>query len=103
MAHITPIRTEADHKAALVRIDALMDAREDELLRSEAEPVEVSLGLSEWQRGQDWPAVYQSADLDLYEDKKRRKLARDSDRIAERMPIRLFPRARRVRRRVAGS
>lgn len=26
MAHITPIRTEADHKAALARIDALMDA-----------------------------------------------------------------------------
>jgi len=26
MAHITPIRTEADHKAALERIDALMDA-----------------------------------------------------------------------------
>ena len=26
MAHIIPIRTEADHKAALGRIDALMDA-----------------------------------------------------------------------------
>jgi HTH-type transcriptional regulator / antitoxin HigA len=26
MAHITPIRTEADHKTALARIDALMDA-----------------------------------------------------------------------------
>lgn len=26
MARITPIRTEADHKAALARIDALMDA-----------------------------------------------------------------------------
>ena len=27
MAQITPIRTEADHKAALARIDALMDAQ----------------------------------------------------------------------------
>ena len=27
MAHITPIRTEADHKAALARMDALMDAQ----------------------------------------------------------------------------
>ncbi len=27
MARITPIRTEADHKAALARIDALMDAQ----------------------------------------------------------------------------
>jgi len=26
MARIMPIRTEADHKAALARIDALMDA-----------------------------------------------------------------------------
>ena len=26
MTRITPIRTEADHKAALARIDALMDA-----------------------------------------------------------------------------
>lgn len=29
MAHITPIRTEADHKATLARIDALMDAGAD--------------------------------------------------------------------------
>jgi len=26
MAHITPIRTEADHKAAMARINMLMDA-----------------------------------------------------------------------------
>ena len=63
------------------------------------EPVEVSVGLSEWHAGQDWQGVYQSADIDLYEDKRRRKLARRS----ERAPIRLFPRSAAVRRRVAGS
>jgi PleD family two-component response regulator len=67
------------------------------------EAVEVSVGLSEWRRGQDWQAVYQSADIDLYEDKKQRKLARRGDRRGERPPIRLFPRAGGVRRRVAGS
>ena len=66
------------------------------------EAVEVSVGLSEWRRGQDWQAVYQNADLDLYEDKKRRKLARRSERGSERPPVRLFPRAG-VKRRVVGS
>jgi diguanylate cyclase (GGDEF)-like protein len=84
-----------------VRLKAAV--REMSLGAKSIEPVEVSVGLSEWQRAQDWPAVYQNADLDLYEDKKRRKLARRSDRVGERMPIRLFPRAGGVRRRVAGS
>jgi PleD family two-component response regulator len=77
--------------------------REMSLGAKSIEAVEVSVGLSEWRRGQDWQAVYQSADMDLYEDKKRRKLARRSERGVERAPIRLFPRAAAVRRRVAGS
>jgi len=77
--------------------------REMSLGAKSIEPVEVSVGLSEWKAAQDWQALYQNADLDLYEDKKRRKLARRSERVGERIPIRLFPRAGGVRRRVAGS
>jgi len=38
--------------------------------------VEVSVGISAWRPGQDWQAVYQAADGDLYEDKRRRKTVR---------------------------
>jgi diguanylate cyclase (GGDEF)-like protein len=68
-----------------------------------AEPVEVSIGLSAWRPGQDWQGVYQSADMDLYEDKRRRKLARRTDVRIERSPSRLFSPGGRVKRRVAGS
>jgi diguanylate cyclase (GGDEF)-like protein len=77
--------------------------REMSLGAKSVEAVEVSVGLSELRPSQDWQAVYQSADVDLYEDKKRRKLARRSERVGERMPMRLFPRSGGVRRRVAGS
>jgi len=40
------------------------------------EPVEVSVGAAAWRPGQDWQALYQVADSDLYEDKRRRKSAR---------------------------
>jgi len=68
-----------------------------------AEGVEVSIGLSAWRPGQDWQGVYQSADMDLYEDKKRRKLARRIDTRNERAPASFFSRSGRVKRRVAGS
>jgi diguanylate cyclase (GGDEF)-like protein len=68
-----------------------------------AEPVEVSIGLSAWRPGQDWQGVYQSADMDLYEDTRRRKLARRTDVRIERSPSRLFSPGGRVKRRVAGS
>ena len=42
------------------------------------EPVEVSTGIAAWGAGQDWQAVYQSADIDLYEDKRRRRTVRRS-------------------------
>src|SRR5438445_2256023 len=38
--------------------------------------VDVSVGISAWRAGQDWQAVYQAADSDLYEDKRRRKTVR---------------------------
>ena len=66
--------------------------------------VEVSVGLAAWHPEQDWQAVYETADMDLYEDKKRRKLARRSDRRSHvPMPVRLYGRAGGIRRRVVGS
>jgi len=35
-------------------------------------------GIAAWGAGQDWQAVYQSADIDLYEDKRRRRTVRRS-------------------------
>jgi diguanylate cyclase (GGDEF)-like protein len=77
--------------------------REMSLGAKTMEAVEVSVGLSAWSHGQDWQAVYQGADIDLYEDKRQRKLARRGERAGERTPIRLFPRVTGVKRRVAGS
>jgi len=65
------------------------------------EQVEVSVGIAAWQPGQDWQAVYQSADDDLYEEKKRRKTLgrwREEDRSAQ---IRIVGRS--TRRRASGA
>jgi diguanylate cyclase (GGDEF)-like protein len=64
------------------------------------EAVEVSIGIAAWRPGQDWQTVYQEADNDLYEDKRRRKTVRrwnDEDRPA----IRLL--GRTGRRKVSGA
>jgi PleD family two-component response regulator len=66
------------------------------------EAVEVSVGLAAWQPGQDWEAVDQVADADLYTDKRRHKAARRSEPEPERPAIRLLGRGG-GRRRVAGS
>jgi HTH-type transcriptional regulator/antitoxin HigA len=52
MARITPIRTEADHKAALARIDALMDAVVDS---PEAEELSVLADLVEAYEAKHFP------------------------------------------------
>ena len=65
-----------------------------------AEPVRVSVGLGAWGPGQEWQAVYQAADSDLYEDKRLRKTIRGMS-SEERPIIRLL--GRTGRRRVAGS
>jgi diguanylate cyclase (GGDEF)-like protein len=65
------------------------------------EPVEVSVGAAAWRPGQDWQALYQVADGDLYEDKRRRKTAPRLTAEAERPAIRLLGRS--GRRRVAGG
>lgn len=62
--------------------------------------VGVSVGLAAWRPGQDWQGVYQVADADLYEDKRRHKVARRWVE-PERPAIRLLGRG--GRRKVAGA
>jgi diguanylate cyclase (GGDEF)-like protein len=76
--------------------------RDTSLGAKSTELVEVSVGLAAWQQGQDWPTVYQIADMDLYENKRLRRLSRQ-DIVTERPPLRLLPRGRAIRHRVAGS
>src|SRR5688572_15674975 len=52
MAHVTPIRTESDHKAALARIDALMNAVPDS---REAEELAVLADLVEAYESKHFP------------------------------------------------
>jgi diguanylate cyclase (GGDEF)-like protein len=66
------------------------------------EPIEVSVGLAAWRPGQDWQAVDQVADADLYADKRRHKAVRRLEPEPERPTIRLLGRGG-GRRRVAGS
>jgi len=65
------------------------------------EHVEVSLGIAAWRRGDDWQAVYQAADADLYEDKRRRKTVRRWQQ-EDQATIRITGRAG-GRRRVSGA
>jgi diguanylate cyclase (GGDEF)-like protein len=64
------------------------------------EHVEVSVGLAAWRPGQDWQAVYQASDEDLYEDKRRRKTMRRWRQEDQAPAIRLLGRG--GRRRVSG-
>ena len=68
--------------------------------------VEVSVGVAAWHDGQDWQAVYQAADSDLYEDKRRRKAVRPWTRAsrgaAPAPAIRLLGRSG-GRRKVSGA
>src|SRR5438045_1061828 len=67
------------------------------------EQVEVSVGIAAWSQGQDWETVYQAADRDLYEDKRRRKTVRrwqQEDRPPT--PIRILGRGS-GRRKVSGA
>jgi diguanylate cyclase (GGDEF)-like protein len=67
------------------------------------EQVDVSLGLAAWRPGQDWQAMYQAADADLYEDKRRRKTVRRWQQEDQPPPsIRILGRAG-GRRRVSGA
>ena len=63
--------------------------------------VEVSVGIAAWRKGHDWQGVYQAADGDLYEDKRRRKTVRRLQQ-QDQPAIRLLGRAG-GRRRVSGA
>jgi len=64
--------------------------------------VEVSVGIAAWREGQDWQAVYQAADLDLYEDKRRRKAVRRWQQ-EDQAPAQIKLLGRSGRRRVSGA
>ncbi|TMF39489.1 MAG: GGDEF domain-containing protein, partial [Chloroflexi bacterium] len=66
------------------------------------EHVEVSVGIAAWAAGEDWEAVYQAADTDLYEDKRRRKTLRRWRQEDQPSPIRILGRGA-GRRRVSGA
>src|SRR5438309_1992776 len=68
-----------------------------------ADRVAVSIGLGAWRPGHDWQGVYEAADSDLYEDKRRHKEARLLAGQPRPTPsLRVLGRAS-GRRRVAGS
>jgi diguanylate cyclase (GGDEF)-like protein len=71
--------------------------REASLSAKSPDAVEVSVGLAAWRAGQDWQSTYQLADVDLYQDKRRKPL-RDQPRA----PLRLLGRGRTARRVVGG-
>lgn len=65
------------------------------------EQVEVSVGIAAWRAGEDWQAVYQAADSDLYEDKKRRRTVRRWQQ-EDQPSLRVFGRSA-GRRRASGA
>ena len=67
------------------------------------EHIEVSVGIAAWRPGQDWQAVYQAADKDLYEDKRRRKTLRRWQQEDQRQPAQIRLLGRGGRRRVSGA
>lgn len=66
------------------------------------EHVEVSVGIAAWRKGQDWQTVYQAADADLYEDKRRRKTVRRWQQ-EDQQPAQIRVLGRGGRRRVSGA
>ena len=65
------------------------------------EQVEISVGIAAWRKGQDWQVVYQAADADLYEDKRRRKTV--SRHQEDQQPAQIRTLGRAGRRRVSGA
>jgi diguanylate cyclase (GGDEF)-like protein len=66
------------------------------------EQVQVSVGIAAWRPGQDWQGLYQAADADLYEDKRRRKTVRRWQQEDHPVQLRILGRAG-GRRRVSGA
>ena len=83
----TRLRRAVDHAALAMRAP---------------EHVEVSVGIAAWRKGQDWQAVYQAADTDLYDDKRRRKTVRRWQQEDQPAAIRILGRGT-GRRKVSGA
>jgi diguanylate cyclase (GGDEF)-like protein len=67
-----------------------------------SEHIEVSVGIAAWRPGQDWQAVYQASDEDLYEDKRRRKTVQRWQQEDQAPAIRVLGRGG-GRRRASGA
>jgi len=61
------------------------------------EPIEVSVGLTNWRPGQDWQAAYEVVDGELYEEKRRRKAQRSETPERPVAPMRVLGRTGRRR------
>jgi diguanylate cyclase (GGDEF)-like protein len=66
------------------------------------EHIDVSVGIAAWRPGQDWQSVYQAADEDLYEDKRRRKTVRRWQQ-EDQQPAQIRLLGRAGRRKVSGA
>jgi diguanylate cyclase (GGDEF)-like protein len=71
--------------------------REASLAARSPQPVEVSMGLTSLRAGQDWQAVYEVVDRELYEDKRRRKAQRLEAPETPAAPMRMLGRTGRRR------
>ena len=84
-------------------VDAILVGVDEGALGMRApEQVEVSVGIAAWATSQDWQAMYQAADGDLYQDKRRRKTVRRWQQEDQPSPVRILGRGA-GRRRASGA
>ena len=67
---------EADERDARDIAGRVRESLEHLTLEKLPVPVEFSIGITAWRSGMDWQAMYESADKNLYVDKRRRQAAR---------------------------
>jgi diguanylate cyclase (GGDEF)-like protein len=67
---------EADEKDARDIATRVRESLEHLNIEKLPVPVEFSIGITAWRQGMDWQAMYESADKNLYVDKRRRQAAR---------------------------
>ena len=67
---------EADERDARDIAGRVRESLEHLTLEKLPVPVEFSIGITSWRPGMDWQAMYESADKNLYVDKRRRQAAR---------------------------
>jgi diguanylate cyclase (GGDEF)-like protein len=67
---------EADEKDARDIATRVRESLEHLNIEKLPVPVEFSIGITAWRPGMDWQAMYESADKNLYVDKRRRQAAR---------------------------